>query len=208
MSDLEVMPVEPAPRRKVGFLRSTVVGGALFLVPIVVLVVILGKALELFRKITVPLTHALPMEVAVAIPTPRILAVLAIVLFCFLAGIFARARLAKRMVAWLESTLLSNIPGYSFMKSMGEGMVGVEGTHSHEVVLVRIGRAWQMAFLIERMREGRVAVFVPNAPNPWSGSVYLMTEDRIKPLDVPIASALKCIKRLGMGSDELTRGHL
>ncbi len=47
-----------------------------------------------------------------------------------------------------------------------------------------------------------------DAPNPLSGSVYLMTEEKIKPLDVPPASAIKCLKRLGIGAGELTRGRL
>ena len=47
------------------------------------------------------------------------------------------------------------------------------------------------------------AVFVPGAPNPQSGSVYLMTEDRIKPAGIPPAAALKCLTRLGAGSSAL-----
>ena len=190
------------------FLRATVVGGALFLVPIVVLVAILGKAHEFFQKIAIAITEALPPGVVAAIPTPRIVAIVAIVLFCFLAGLYARTDLAKRSVAWLEDTLLSNIPGYSFMKGLGEDVVGVEGATTREVVLARIEDAWQIAFLVERLPEGQVAVFVPGAPSPLSGSVYLMTADRIKPLNVPTAAAMKCIKGLGVGSGKLTQGKL
>jgi len=57
------------------------------------------------------------------------------------------------------------------------------------------------------MREGQIAGFVPGAPNPMSGSVYLMTADRIKPLEAAPPSAMKCIKRLGVGSGELTQGR-
>jgi uncharacterized membrane protein len=189
----------------VKFVRATLLGGVVFLVPIVVLGAIIGKAFRFFHQIAVPFASALSMEAIAGIPAPRILAV---VLFCFLAGLFARTGPAKRIVGWLESALLSNIPGYSMMKSMGENMAGVQGTKVHDVVLARIEDAWQYAFVVERLREGQVAVFVPGAPNPWSGSVYLMAEDRIKPLDVPLATALKCIKGLGLGSDALTRGQL
>ena len=189
------------------FVRSTVVGGLLFLVPIVVLVGILGKAHEFFQKLTVPIAEAVPVKGIAGIPTPRIIAALAIVLFCFLAGLFARTKLAKRMVAWLESALLSNIPGYSFFKGMGESIVAAEGK-PHEVVLARIEDAWQFALVVERMHEGHVAVFVPGAPNPWSGSVYLMTEDRIKPLDASANAVMKSIKAFGQGSGKLTQGRL
>lgn len=190
------------------FLRATVVGGALFLVPLVVIVAILQKAHAFIQTIAIALTERLSPSVAAAIPTPRILAAAAIVLICFLAGLFARTELARRLIAWLESALLSNIPGYSFMKGLGEDIAGVEGATTRQVVLARIEDAWQIAFLVERLPEGQVAVFVPGAPSPLSGSVYLMTEDRIKPLDVPTAAAMKCIKGLGLGSGKLTQGRL
>jgi len=195
-------------RRATEFLRATIVGGVLFLVPIVILAGIIGKAFGFFHEFMAELTKAVPAAAVGGIPLPRILAVVALVLFCFMAGLFAKTKLAQKMVEWLESVILSKIPGYSFMKSTGASMIGVEGMKKSDVVLARIEDAWQIAFLIERMREGQVAVFVPGAPSPWSGSVYLMTEDRIKPLDVSRAAALQCIKGLGTGSGELTRGRL
>jgi uncharacterized membrane protein len=44
-------------------------------------------------------------------------------------------------------------------------------------------------------------VFVPSAPTP-AGSIYDLTEDGVKPLDVPVSAALRCIMRLGVGSHE------
>lgn len=195
-------------RGSVGFIQSTVVGGVLFLVPIVVLLGILGKAFEFVHKLTTPIAQAVPPEVAGNIPLPRILAIVALVLFCFLAGLFARTKLATRIGEWLESALLSNIPGYTFMKGLVHDMTGVQGMTTREVVLARIEDAWQIAFLIERLPDGQVAVFVPGAPSPLSGSIYLMTADRIKPLDVSAAAATKCIKGLGLGAGKLTQGRL
>jgi uncharacterized membrane protein len=44
-------------------------------------------------------------------------------------------------------------------------------------------------------------VFVPSAPTP-AGSIDDLTEDGVKPLDVPVSAALGCIMRLGVGSHE------
>lgn len=191
-----------------GFLRTTVGGGILFLVPVIVLVAIIGKALDISRRFVEPLAAHIPVESLGGVRTPRLLAIAAIILFCFLAGLVARTRLARRMVDWLESALLSNLPGYSLMKSVGETMVGFEREHAYEAVLARIEDAWQIAFLVERIEGGHVAVFVPGAPSPWSGAVYFMTEDRIKPLQGELKSALRCVRRLGMGSNALLGGRL
>jgi uncharacterized membrane protein len=45
-------------------------------------------------------------------------------------------------------------------------------------------------------------VFVPSAPTPAAGSIYDLTEARVKPLDIPVSAALGGIMRLGVGSHE------
>ncbi len=193
-------------KRILRFLRTTLVGGLLFLVPIIVLVIVLGKALALAHKFVGPLAAHIPVESVIGLRTPMLLAIGVIVLFCFLAGFFARTALAQKIVNRLETAVLSNVPGYEFLKGVGESLLGVEKRTGYQPVLVRIEDAWQIAFLVERLESGHVAVFVPGAPNAQSGSVYFMTQDRIKEVDIPVAGALKCLRRLGAGSDALLRG--
>src|SRR4030042_3619667 len=181
------------------FIKTTIVGGLMFLVPIIVLTIILGKALGITKTIVRPLVTLIAVETVAGVGVVTLLAILVIVLFCFLTGLLAKTDLAKKIIDWLESTLLSNIPGYTFMKSMGESFTGIDKDQEYETILARIEDAWQIAFLVERIEGGRVAVFVPGAPSPWSGSVYFMTEDRIKPLGVPKKSVFKCIQHLGKG---------
>jgi uncharacterized membrane protein len=193
-------------KRILKILRTTLVGGLLFLVPIIVLVVILGKALALAHKLVDPLAERLPVHSVIGLQTPILLAITIIVLLCFLAGLLARSVLARKLVRSLETAVLADVPGYELLKGMGESMLGVEKQTGHQVVLARIEDAWQIAFLVERLEGGHVAVFVPGAPNPLSGSVYFMTPDRIKAVDIPAAGAMKCLRRVGAGSNELLRG--
>jgi len=194
--------------RLLKFLRTMLVGGILFLLPIIVVVVILGKALAIARKIVAPLAAHLPFESALGFDAPVILAIALIVLFCFLAGVFARTALARKSVDWLETSVLSNVPGYEFFKNLSGNLLGDENKKAYPVVLARIEDAWQLAFLIERIEGGHVTVFVPGSPSPQSGSVYFMTEDRIKPVDIPSSAALKCLKRYGLGSNALLASRL
>jgi len=188
--------------------RTTLVGGLLFLVPIVVLAIVVGKALSFSRMVVGPLAALIPVETVAGVALAKLLAIAAIVLFCFVTGLFAKTPLAKKMVDWIETSLLSNLPGYSLIKGMGETMAGVGKENSHEPVLAYIEEAWQIAFLVERIDGGHVAVFVPGAPSPWSGSLFFMTEDRIRPLDIPLASALNCVRRIGIGANGLLRDKL
>jgi uncharacterized membrane protein len=191
-----------------GFVRTTLVGGILFLLPIIVVVVIVGKALGITNKVVAPLATHLPVDLAIGLQTPKLLAIALLILFCFVTGNFARTAIARRMVNSLETTVLSNVPGYEFIKSMSQSVLGADSQMAHSVVLARIEDAWQLAFLVERLEGGHVAVFVPGSPSPQSGSVYFMTEDRIRPMDIPASSVLKCLKRYGLGSNALLGSQL
>jgi uncharacterized membrane protein len=185
------------------FLRATLTGGILFLLPLVVLAIVLGKALQISRRVVVPLAGRIPWQTVGGVRVAEVVAIAALVLFCFLAGLLARTRLARRTESWLERALLSHVPGYNFLKGIGESLLGLEAEHAYQVVLARIEDSWQIGFLMERLESGHYAVFVPGAPSVWSGSVYLMTEDRFRLLDISRAEAVKCLRQLGVGADRL-----
>lgn len=186
----------------------TVVGGALFLVPFVILLIILGKALEILRGIVAPVAERIPIESAIGLETPTILAFLLLILLCLIAGLFARTLPAKKMVSWLETALLSNLPGYSFMKNLGEELAGTTPTQSYQSVFVRFDDAWQIGLLVERTPNGHVVVFIPGSPSPWSGDVYILDEDRVLLVDEATTSAVKCLQKLGAGAGELGKGKI
>ena len=145
-------------------LRTTILGGALFLAPFVILLILLGKALEITRGAIRPIAERLPFESLIGLEAPKILAGLLLVVVCFVAGLFARTSRAKRLVGWLETALLSNLPGYSFMKNVGEEYAAGAPTSGHESVLVRLDDSYQLGFLVDRLASGHVVVFLPGAP--------------------------------------------
>ncbi len=181
-------------------LRTTIVGGIFFLIPFVVIIIVFSKAVRILRVITAPVAEHIPIKSALGMETPRILAIVLLIVFCFLAGLIARTRLARKLVGWLEANLLSNIPGYSFIKKIGEEAAGAIPAGSHEVVLVCFDDAWQIGFLMERISDGQVVVFIPDSPTPWAGGVFILSEDRIKPLNVPSTAAIKSLQRYGEGT--------
>jgi uncharacterized membrane protein len=69
--------------------------------------------------------------------------------------------------------------------------------------LAEIEEALVPAFIIEEFDDGRFTVFVPAAPTPFSGSIYILTPERVHPVDVPFTHAIKSLSRWGSGSKEL-----
>jgi uncharacterized membrane protein len=120
------------------FLKTTITGGILFLVPVILVVAVIGKAFEISNTIVAPLSGWVQLDLVGGIRPSKLLAIGLIVLFCFLAGLFARTALARKAIDLLEPTVLSYIPGYVFMKGMGESILGIDKKQEYKVVLARI----------------------------------------------------------------------
>jgi uncharacterized membrane protein len=77
------------------FVKTTIVGGIVFMVPIIIIIVILGKAFALMLKVARPIDKLIPIESIGGIAFVNLLALLAILVLCFGAGVLARSPLAK-----------------------------------------------------------------------------------------------------------------
>jgi uncharacterized membrane protein len=179
------------------FLRTTILGGALFLMPIVVLAFVLNKAFDYARRGLKPVAKLIPDQLVSGATMETVLAIGLIVLLCFLAGLFARTVLAQRIMSELESAVLSNVPAYEYLKQAGSSMMGLGEMAEHPVVLAQVGGGWRLGVQTDVAGSGLTAVFLPNSPNTFSGSVVFLAPDKVWPLDVPLRSALNCLEQLG-----------
>ena len=188
------------------FLKTTVLGGVLFLVPVVVLIAILEKALGVAKKVVVPVNDALFQGTVHHAYMGDLLALVLLLVLCFLAGLAAKTSFARKSVDALEKKLLAKVPTYDSMKSkflatLQSQSQSPEGP-AMKPVLARFEDSWQIAFEVERIPGGIITIYVPGAPDPWSGSVCYMTEDRIQTIDPAMSPVLKTLKDLGKGSNE------
>jgi uncharacterized membrane protein len=190
------------------FIKQTVIGGVVFLVPIVLVVLLLKRAFQMVRPPVDAIAHQIPGWQVFGLATAEILTLVLLVAFCFFAGLLATTRLARRSVQALESAVLTKVPGYELMKAAGENLVGLENNRTRNVVLARVEDSWQLGMLVEEIDEQHAAVLIPNVPSPWSGSLYIMTRDRFRHLDITVAEGIDCLKRGGLGSRELLRGKI
>ena len=179
------------------FIKTTVLGGLLFLVPIVIFIAVIGKALQVADKFATPIAALLGLEAIGGMPVATLVAIGIIVFICFIAGLAAKTPQAKKLVRSLEINVLEKIPVYELLKAKTHSALLFEDAGSMRTVTVKFDDSWQLAFEIERTPEGLVMLFLPGAPDPWSGSVCAVTEDRVSHLDIPVQSSVKLMKRLG-----------
>ena len=104
------------------FVKTTIIGGVLFLVPIVIFIAVIGKALEVTNKLATPLAALLPVDSIGDLAIVHLLALAILVLVCFLAGLAARTVVAKRLVDRLESSVLTKLPAYALLKTKSQSL--------------------------------------------------------------------------------------
>lgn len=184
------------------FLKSTLVGGVLFLVPLTLLAYLIGRIAQIAAEHVVrPIAAALHVGGWPA----AALVVVALVLMCFFTGVFARTHAAKRAVAWVENSRFSKIPQYHQFRSISKRLEHGDDIGRLEPVLVDAGTGWQLGFRIEELEGGFVATYLPAVPEATTGQLAYIEASRLRPLDVASAQMLEVIWRYGIGSAKVIR---
>ena len=98
------------------FLKTTVIGGLVFLVPVAVLILVLGKVFGVMVAIAEPMAHKIPIDSIGGIAIANVIAVMIILLICFAAGLVARTQPAQKFANSIENAVLQKIPGYSLIR--------------------------------------------------------------------------------------------
>jgi uncharacterized membrane protein len=191
-----------------GDLKARILGGAIFLIPGVLALWVLAKVFGLLRELALAVGSTLGIELPWGGVLLDVVVVAAVVFLCFLAGSIAERAAARRLRSKLDSVLLGAVPGYAFVKGLAENIQQSEAAaSSFTPVLVTMDDCSQVAFETDRIEGGAVAVYLPGAPNPWSGNVIFVSPDRVKKLDVSATEALKILHALGRGSETLALAH-
>jgi len=183
------------------FVRATVIGGLVFLLPFGIVLLVIGRLYAAAKPVGQKL-HELIFPNSVSNVWPLVFSIAVLIGIAFLAGIFARSRLGRRTFEWLESTLLNRMPPYTILRQMIDDYVdgdrNLATSKSVAVVMVNFDDYASPAFLVER-REDKAVVFLPGAPSATSGTVALVNWDRVEESDLTPLEVMQSMRRLGRG---------
>lgn len=148
------------------FVLRPLVAGFLVLAPIYLAALLLLKALKSLIDLVQPIAKVLPAW----LPAEQILALLLILILCFLTGVGIRTRIGHAIWEQIEKSLFQRIPGYALFRSLAQRMAGKSEETAWKPALVEIEEALVPAFIIEELDDGRLTVFVPLGPHAvrWS----------------------------------------
>lgn len=191
-----------------GFIKATAIGGVFVLAPIVVLVILVAKVVSFLYDMIRPWTSYLPVHNLAGAALALLLGIVALLGVCFLAGLLAHTTLAAWATRTIESAIVSALPGYALIKSMGEGIAGLGDKSRRRGVLVRRDDHSRIGVLMDELDDGRCLVFVPGVPSPWSGQLYVVTRDRLEEIDAPLHDIMDLLQRLGIGAPKVFQREL
>lgn len=184
------------------FIKTTAIGGLVFLIPFILLVIILTKVFELLLIIAKPLGDLIPLDRIGGIALANILVVLMIVFICFIAGILSTGLYMKKLQHGIVDNILIKLPGYVIIKGFMDSIKKTEEASENFIpIIVAFDDSEQLCFEIERLANEKVVVYIPGAPNPWSGTISYVDNTRVKHLNISIKDAVKNIQSLGLGTD-------
>jgi uncharacterized membrane protein len=187
-------------------IRTTLLGGIIFLVPLVFVVVVFGKAIHIMQSVAVPLGEMIPVKDVAGVAIVPILTTAIMFVSCLIAGMLAQSPGGQKIYKKLDDMLLHLIPGYAWVKGITGDIHDEDADEVLKPVLVAFDDQSQLAFEVDRDTDGLVAVYIPGAPDPRAGTVSYVNSDRVQPVDAGFKAVTKICKNLGRGSTAILPG--
>lgn len=193
------------------FIRRSLVGGIVVLLPLAIIGFFFKWAYRTVTGLIAPVTDLLISGFGMPRMAADWLAVLVIVLFCFLVGHLVTTRAGGWVWHRLEQKLVLRLPGYRTVREIISQVAGNAGDSS--LRRGEVARVWLYgrdvdvsvsALVTARHPDGRLTVFVPTGPNPTSGFIYHVDAALVTTYpEASVEQMMKTVLACGAGSGAL-----
>src|SRR5262252_8602780 len=103
------------------FLKTTLIGGLLIVVPVYLTVLLLAKAFGGVMALLGPIVALLPARIH---HFGQLVAIALLVVVCFVLGLVARTGLGGRAIDVFERRVLERLPGFALLRSVARRVSG------------------------------------------------------------------------------------
>src|SRR5678815_5350128 len=128
-----------------GFFTGALINGLLIVVPVYLALLVLLKAMQSLVGVVRPIAALLPDWM----PAEDFLALLLVLLVCFLVGVAVRTRVGRSARERIERSLFQRIPGYAVFRGLAQQLAGESRESAWKPALVEIEEALVPGFIIE-----------------------------------------------------------
>jgi uncharacterized membrane protein len=184
--------------RTVRFLAHTLAFGFFAALPLLLVYLLLGQLIDLVFVLTTPILDLLPALGMGDAVRQQLAAVALLVLLLLALGLAARTGSGQSLGRWLERSFLQRLPLYDLLRNLAKRLSGAEDVFSFRPAMVLVQPGIRLlGFIVEEHENGDYTIFLPLAPTPTVGTVYVASAERVSVLHAPATRALSCIASWG-----------
>ena len=191
-------------KRFKNFLRTTLIGGLLAVLPLVLIIVFFRWIVGIITRLLKPLVDLIEVDSDLKVVILYVLAIAGILTAFFFIGLVIQTRMGRFINSVFEDKYLMKIPGYKIAKDTVMQFSGKNRSFFREVVLVDIFNSGTlMTGFITDEQGAFYTIFVPTGPNPTSGNIYHIKKERVIITEASVDIGMKSIIASGAGSAEI-----
>jgi len=177
-------------------------GIILLILPLVILVFILEKAVLIMKGIISPIREYLPEDRILGIGMLTLVSIVMVMAVCYGFGFLAEKKKVKTFLKLIDEGISMIIPGYTLMKSNARNAIGSNDDTWKSVLMGEDGD-WKIGIQVDKRPDGLSMVFFPEPPDAKSGELKLIQQSKLKPLDMPVRKVLGIIKKYGKDAEKM-----
>ncbi len=183
--------------------KSITLKGLAVLLPSIVLISLLLWISRFLWNFALPLGTLAGKKFDIPTVWSTSIVLLAFLLICYVLGLIVTSVVGSKVRHLLETRVLDRAPGYSILRNVFGQLMGTEKSPLQSFSMVRFENAGIRisGFLVDRSKNGWCTVFIPTAPNPTSGFILHVREEKIEELSVSPSDAIETIIGCGTGSE-------
>lgn len=188
-------------------LQKTLLAGVLVTVPVIITLAVLRILFNLVDGILAPWIWLAVRAFWPEAPTVPGVGIVATLVVIYLAGLLATNMIGKTILHRVES-LFQRLPVvkgiYSAVKQLTDAVAKGDSNSFQKVVFVEFPAkgSWTLGFVTGELRDAigdlYLTVFVPTTPNPTTGFVYAVHEDRVMHTAMSIEDGFKFLMSAGV----------
>jgi len=178
-------------------LRSVIVGGVYVVLPLCLLVFVLASVYHTIYAAIEPLMSAVDMRF------PVLWALFALILLSFVCGLWLHTRSGRGLFAAGRHWLDQHSPHLRALHQFEDELLGNGGSKSIKAAFAVLDGAMVPAFALEELADASFVVFVPAAPDPSQGTIYVLPRERVHLIDGSAHEIARCVHEWGVGAGRL-----
>ncbi|QDO92621.1 hypothetical protein FNB79_01025 [Formosa sediminum] len=182
-------------------IRYIVTGTLFVVVPILILVVLFGKALTILMPLGHALTHKFNLTSILGPAAVILVSSILILLVSFLSGYFIVNGFLKQWSSKFEATLFYHFPSFQMMKYRFISETDYKKQHFWEPILLKEDKAYVIAFITDKSPSNIVSIYIPDAPKMDAGEIRYMQLSDCDYIPITMKEAMNGLRNFGKGFD-------